>query len=280
MKKLLTRAITGSIYVAIIVIPLLLGNTYLFLGVFTLFTILGINEFHNLVTDKTIPKADRSLLKALDIVGGAALFVSLYCSHTEQNFKEVLLLPSLIYFVARMIVQLYIKSGNPLRCLALSMLGITYVALPLALLNTVYFDYSPRILLAAFIFIWVNDTGAFCVGSMLGKHRLFERISPKKSWEGFWGGMLFCVVTAFIFYFSNEFFNGPDLVVWIGFGIIVSVFATWGDLCESLIKRTLNVKDSGNLLPGHGGILDRIDSLLIVSPSILIYFMIIGIIYK
>ena len=280
MKKLLTRAITGSIYVAIIVIPLLLGSSYSFLGVFTLFTILGLNEFHNLVSAKNATTGSNNLIRIIDMAGGAALFLSIYYSHIEQNFKEILLLPPLVYFVARMIAQLYIKSGNHLYSMAMSIFGIVYVALPLALLNTLYFDYSPRILLATFIFIWINDTGAFCVGSLFGKHRLFERISPKKSWEGFWGGLIFCIVTAVIFYLCNEFFHGPDLIVWIGFGIIVSIFATWGDLCESLIKRTLNVKDSGNILPGHGGILDRIDSLLLVVPSILIYFMIIGMIYK
>lgn len=280
VKKLFTRAITGSIYVAIIVIPLLLNSPYLFLGVFAIFSILGVNEFHNLVTSKTDDSSSNNLIKIIDILGGCALFLSLFFSHIEQNFKEVLLLPSLIYFVIRFIAQLYIKVQNPIRSIAMSIMSIVYIAIPIALLNLIYFEFSPRILLATFIFIWVNDTGAFCVGSLIGKHRLFEKVSPKKSWEGFWGGMIFCIATAFIFYYCNEFFHGPDLAVWIGFGIMVSVFATWGDLCESLIKRTLDVKDSGNILPGHGGMLDRIDSLLIVSPSILVYFMIIGMIYK
>ena len=135
---------------------------------------------------------------------------------------------------------------------------------------------APRILLAVFVFIWVNDTGAFLSGITLGKHRLFERISPKKSWEGFFGGLIACVLVALATNkWCNEFFQVPELGTWIGLSVIVSVMATFGDLTESLLKRTEGVKDSGHLIPGHGGILDRIDSLLLVSPTVLIYIALI-----
>ena len=144
-----------------------------------------------------------------------------------------------------------------------------------------YFGNStlPMILLAMFFFIWINDTGAFLVGSMAGRHRLFERISPKKSWEGFFGGLFFCIGFAFLCrYCLDGLFNlehvGADIGFWLGMAITVSVFGTWGDLVESLIKRGLHIKDSGNLIPGHGGILDRIDSLLLVLPSIFLYYFI------
>lgn len=124
-----------------------------------------------------------------------------------------------------------------------------------------YFGNStiPMILLAMFFFIWINDTGAFLVGSMAGRHRLFERISPKKSWEGFFGGLFFCIGFAFLCrYCLDGLFNlehvGADIGFWLGMAITVSVFGTWGDLVESLIKRGLHIKDSGNLIPGHGGI--------------------------
>ena len=123
-----------------------------------------------------------------------------------------------------------------------------------------------------FIMIWLNDTGAFCVGSMIGKHKLFPRISPNKSWEGFFGGVVFAIASAFVFkYGFPQYFDNISIGGLCGLGVVVSAFATWGDLVESLIKRTLGVKDSGTLLPGHGGILDRIDSLLLVVPASLLY---------
>ena len=261
---------------ALIVAPLLANNAYPFLIVFAIFSILGVNEFHSLVARSCSGSGMKPAVRYTDIAGALSMFVALFFDYYFRSNDHIWLAVALLYFVVRLTMQLYVKSENPIRDMALSILGIVYVALPITLLNVIYFDYSPKILLAAFIFIWINDTGAYCVGSTLGKHRLFERVSPKKSWEGFWGGMAFCVVTSYLLYTCNEFFNGPNLWVWIGFGLIVSIFATWGDLCESLIKRTLKVKDSGTLLPGHGGILDRIDSLLMVSPSILIYFMIIA----
>ena len=135
---------------------------------------------------------------------------------------------------------------------------------------------APRLLLGLFIFIWLYDTGAYCVGVLLGRHRLFERISPKKSWEGVIGGVAFSVLGAFAsHHWFNEFFQVPDLMTWVGLSVVVAVFATFGDLVESLIKRTVGVKDSGNIMPGHGGILDRIDSLLLVAPAVLIYLQLI-----
>jgi phosphatidate cytidylyltransferase len=118
-----------------------------------------------------------------------------------------------------------------------------------------------------FALIWVNDTGAYCVGSTMGKHRLCERLSPKKSWEGFWGGMAFCVIASVIYALIMNY----NVLASVAFGIIVSLFATFGDLFESLLKRSAGVKDSGKLIPGHGGVLDRIDSLLFVAPAAAIY---------
>ena len=122
--------------------------------------------------------------------------------------------------------------------------------------------------LSIFIFLWLSDTGAYCVGSLIGKHRLFERISPKKSWEGFWGGIAFNLVLAYIL--STQF-NVLSQLEWYGLAITVSIFATLGDLCESLLKRTLQIKDSGSILPGHGGMLDRFDSSLMAIPAAVVY---------
>jgi phosphatidate cytidylyltransferase len=120
--------------------------------------------------------------------------------------------------------------------------------------------------------IWLNDTGAYCVGSLLGKHRLCERLSPKKSWEGFFGGLVFCIAAGIVasYILSDSIYS--FMIITISLGVVVCVFATVGDLFESLIKRTLHVKDSGNLIPGHGGILDRIDSLLFVAPAVFFFY--------
>jgi phosphatidate cytidylyltransferase len=147
---------------------------------------------------------------------------------------------------------------------------------------------SPQMVLAIFFLIWINDTGAFIVGCTIGKHKLFERISPKKTWEGFFGGLIFTCIAAIAFgIWGSDFFNGINRMLvgdtilysigsWIGLGLIVSVFGTWGDLIESMTKRSLRVKDSVNIIPGHGGILDRIDSLLLVMPATAIYLLILS----
>ena len=137
--------------------------------------------------------------------------------------------------------------------------------------------HAPWLVLMMFVMIWLNDTGAYCVGSLFGRHRLCERLSPKKSWEGFWGGMAFCIIAGAVCCFINNGWSmasegcAISLVKWVGLGMLVSLMSTWGDLFESLIKRSLGVKDSGHLIPGHGGILDRIDSLLLVAPATFVY---------
>ena len=272
MKKIITRAITGSIYVALIVVSLTLGSPVLYAVVFALFIALGIWEFNTITSSKSRHTITE---KVLDIIGGLVMFFSFFWKTQLPDTGYEIIIPYLSYLVIRSIYQLYIKNTDPLSNWAFSLMGQIYIAFPISLLNIIYAEYNPHMLLAIFIFIWLNDTGAYCVGSTLGKHRLFERISPKKSWEGFWGGILFCIVSAILFYYyCNDFFNGPGLTGWILLSILVSAFSTYGDLCESLIKRTLGVKDSGKLLPGHGGILDRVDSLLLVSPIALCFLLI------
>lgn len=148
-------------------------------------------------------------------------------------------------------------------------MSLIYVSAPIAIASMLYLTCGPAIVLAMFLMIWLNDTGAFVVGSLIGRTRLFVRLSPKKSWEGFFGGMLFSIASAFLIkYCFGTYSTDLSIMQLCIMGAVVSIAATWGDLMESMFKRAANMKDSGHILPGHGGILDRIDSLLLVAPSL------------
>ena len=163
------------------------------------------------------------------------------------------------------------KDQNPFVNIALYYLGITYVALPFSLINVIVFDggeYAYKILLGLMLIIWSSDTGAYFTGTAFGKTKLFERISPKKSWEGSVGGTLFAVGFS---YLSTIYFGQLSLFEWLIVAVIVVVAGTYGDLVESHFKRTMSIKDSGNVIPGHGGFLDRFDSLILTVPFIVIF---------
>ncbi len=276
MNNVLVRAISGTAYVAIIVAAILAG-TWTFLALAILLMIPAITELHRIML-----KGDRHLLPLIiDILGSASIIITAglaTCGKWDPQTGSSLLLPTLIYLIIRLITALYIKSINPIASIATSLASQFYISLPLASLVILYNSVAtPHIVLGIFILIWLNDTGAFCFGSTLGRHRLFERISPKKSWEGFWGGMAVCIVAAYAAHiFLDNYFGDMTVTKMIGLAVIVSAMATWGDLVESLLKRTANIKDSGNIMPGHGGILDRIDSLLLVAPAALCYFLIVN----
>lgn len=221
-------------------------------------------------------------------LAGAYLFLAMtsYCTLATDARVFIPYVGLLMYL---MISELYRKADNPLNNLAFTMLSQLYIALPFSLLNLLAFRipadqssviYQPLLPLAVFVFIWLSDTGAYCVGSLLGKHRLFERISPKKSWEGSIGGAIFAVIAALIFSHCTRIPlpEAQTLTMntwhWVGLALIVVVFGTWGDLTESLIKRQLGIKDSGNILPGHGGMLDRFDSALMAIPASVLYLYI------
>ena len=277
--NIVKRAIFGGIYVALIVASLLLWDTCkcLFLVLFSLFVILGMNEASKLLNHKGKPIP--ILIKAIDALGGFGLFVAFFGYYNLYSHEILILCALAAYLLVRFTVQLYLSSRNAVADVQQSLGALLYVAFPISLLNTIASDFSPRIVLAMFIFIWLNDTGAFLVGCTIGKHRLFERISPKKSWEGVAGGAAFVIAASIAFAcvpWMKEVFNPINLSVatWIALGVVTVIASTLGDLFESLLKRTAGVKDSGNIIPGHGGILDRIDSLLFVTLATVIILQI------
>lgn len=262
-KKLLVRSISGLVYAALIVVCILMGidSVICLAGMFAVLATVEFAKICGEIERRNIP------ILILDMAGCITLCISCY-------FYPLLIWLAIL--IARMIEELYINSSHPLKNLAHSMMTQLYIGVPLGCMVAIadYFN-SPNILLAVFFFIWINDTGAFLVGSTIGKHRLFERISPKKSWEGFFGGWIFNLITAALFcQFCADFFGLPaKLCLWLGLASIVTIFGTWGDLIESMLKRNLHIKDSGNIIPGHGGILDRIDSLLLVAPAVFLFLM-------
>lgn len=272
MNKLLLRSISGLVYVGLIVGSLLLGNKWF--GVVTLImALLASIEFQKISHGgKVLSKK----LCCIDIIGISCLLLSMLWT----DFIILGCLCWLTLLIVRVISELYSKNNNPLKSLAISFMNQIYIVLPLALmLILTLIPGGTELVLLIFIYIWINDTGAYLVGCTFGRHRLFERISPKKSWEGFFGGLFFNILASVIFLQCGviESINkiNFDDVIWMGLPVVVTVFATWGDLVESLIKRTLQIKDSGNIIPGHGGILDRIDSLLLVIPAVWLYIFVI-----
>lgn len=281
MKNVIIRSLSGIVYIILIVGAIIAGDWW-FYALTLLFTALATREYHSLVSSHLgycLPGA----VTAVDYLGATLMWsiipLSMYSGLPTIDMMIVMMgmIAVLIlgYILTRMSLSVLYDGTNPIADLGASLCGLIYIALPMSILNFIMAslgsDFASRLLLLMFIMIWVNDTGAFCVGTLFGKHRLCERLSPKKSWEGFWGGMTFCLMAGI----GYAIIYDENVIVWAFYGCLVSVFATIGDLFESMLKRRAGVKDSGNLIPGHGGILDRIDSLLFVAPLTLIYLAIV-----
>ena len=271
-NNFIQRAVTGVLFV-IVLVGCILYSPLSFGILFTIIRALSVHEFAQIVNRS----GEVSINKTITALGGAYLFLALMSFCTQQSVGARIFLPYLGLLLYMMITELYLKKKNPTGNWAYSMLSQLYVALPFALLNVLAFQYStetssvtynPILPLSIFVFIWLSDTGAYCTGSLIGRHRLFERISPKKSWEGSIGGGIFSIASSFVFAY---FFSFMLWWQWVGLAIVVVIFGTWGDLTESLMKRQLGIKDSGNILPGHGGMLDRFDSALMAIPAAVVY---------
>lgn len=277
MKNIVTRSISGIIYVGLIVGALLAGSIW-FTALCVLFCLLAMLEFQKLTSSRS-NGAIALAIRLTDIAAAVALCVVSHDVMTALVYGPAMILP--IYIIVRTVLALYDRGDDVFASVGRSALSILYIGVPLSMVSVTYDmsegGHAPWLVLMMFVMIWLNDTGAYCVGSLFGRHRLCERLSPKKSWEGFWGGMAFCIIAGAVCCFINNGWSmasdgfAISLVKWVGLGMLVSLMSTWGDLFESLIKRSLGVKDSGHLIPGHGGILDRIDSLLLVAPATFVY---------
>lgn len=278
MKNLIIRTVTGILFVAAIVTCFLDPRAMVLL--FALITGLTIWEYTGLVNELENVTVNRFI----STVAGVYFFFAMayYCSDIYGgNAKSVVFIPYLVTIVYLLIAELYARQPDPISDWAYTMLGQMYIALPFSLINVLAFNATPDgqivfntiLPLSVFVFLWVNDTGAYCVGSLLGRHKLFPRISPGKSWEGSIGGGLLVVAVATAYgWYENGLGNAMlSEWQWAGLGLVVVVFGTWGDLVESLFKRTLGIKDSGSILPGHGGMLDRFDSSLLAIPAAVVY---------
>ena len=264
MNNFFKRALTAGGFVAVL-LTFTFYNQITFSLLFLLVTILGVWEFYTLAE-----KGPNKPQKVWGTIIGAFIFITnaLVC-FGYADFKLLVINIPLLFSI--FIIELYTKSANPFRNIAFTILGIIYVAIPFSLLNylvvfTGAFNYE--ILFGFFFILWSCDTGAYLAGSAFGKNKLFPRVSPGKSWEGSAGGAIASYGVAFII---SGWYTSISWADWMVIATILIVIGTLGDLVESLFKRSKNVKDSGTLLPGHGGILDRFDSLIMAAPFVFTY---------
>jgi len=268
VNNLLTRSLTGLVF-GVVVIGSILVHQYLFSLLFLIVTVLSFVEFFKLF----LP--GRKFWKIPGIFAGVFLYITTFL--VANLFVDPHLLIYNIPVIALIfIAELFLNDGDPMSKISLNLTGYVYIALPFSLLN---FFFNPtmvegmiykEILIGFFVILWINDTTAYLVGSRLGKHKLWQKVSPNKTWEGIFGGIIFGLAAAYILSIFYSIFAPQE---WIVFGAVVILFGTLGDLVESMIKRSLKIKDTGKLLPGHGGVLDRFDGMLLAIPFVLIYVL-------
>ena len=276
MKNLIIRAITGALFV-IVLVGGIVFNPYSMLILFAVITAMTVWEFTTIVNRHMHLHVNRFITTFAAVY----LFVAIWAFNTNIMGSEVFI-PYLISIIYLLVSELYFDRPDNIQNWTMAFMAQLYIALPFASLNVLCFISTPAgvtyyfwYALSLFIFLWANDTGAYLFGSWLGKHRLFPRISPKKSWEGSIGGGLTAIVAsqviAYFIPFAETLTPLMSHLLWAGLALITVIIGTWGDLVESLLKRRLGIKDSGNILPGHGGMLDRFDSSLLAIPAAVVY---------
>lgn len=275
-KNLLVRTISGVVLL-LLVVGALVWSKWSTGALFAVIMVGGLLEFYRLCRKKGVePMISVGVATSLAIFALAfAVFLQWGSPATETTARVVLgaLLYIMLIVPTTFVCELWRKSPTPIANIATTFMGVIYVTLPMAALlyipQLLIGKWSAWAMMAFLSIIWINDICAYLVGITLGKHRLCERISPKKSWEGFFGGLVGAVGAALLF---GHLFEG-NLLVWGGLGLVTALAGVAGDLVESLIKREVDVKDSGKMMPGHGGFLDRFDALFVAAPFALFYLI-------
>jgi phosphatidate cytidylyltransferase len=293
MNETLKRAISGAIYI-ILLITSILYSTQSFLALFGIFMLIATFEFCSLVQiNKIFPLIFVSLFyttitlisyykieteKGINILMSQDVKLSINTNQLDIILLAITLLVSIkcIAFLFNDTIQSISKTSKYIYLLG-------YIVLPFIFITKISFgvkDYNPKIIIGLFILIWTNDTFAYLVGKSIGKHKLLEKVSPKKTIEGFLGGVLFAIFAGFLisklYIRPNPNFSEKSIFIWTIIALIVGVFGTIGDLIESKFKRIAGVKDSGNIMPGHGGVLDRLDSVIFVAPIVFTFYQILN----
>lgn len=275
LKNFIIRTLSGAVMLVVVLGSMLLSK-WSFIALMGVITIGGMWEFYRFAE-----KAGYSPMKALGLFAGAMLFcvglsASIFFDTAGEATSVMLLVASVstLILVAPLmfICELYRRSTTPIANIAISMLGPLYVALPMAMLLVVPMllgagEWNPWIMIFYIFIIWANDVFAYLFGITLGRHRLFERISPKKSWEGFFGGLLGAVAMGYVAATVLD----ASVAMWMGLALVAAISGVFGDLVESMMKRSIDIKDSGNIIPGHGGWLDRFDALILSAPFVFVY---------
>ncbi|HEY9001802.1 MAG TPA: phosphatidate cytidylyltransferase [Mucilaginibacter sp.] len=265
-----TRAITGFFFVIVMLGSMLLGQ-YVFGVFYLLLSAFALYEFYGLVKQSGIQP---NILSG--ILNGVLIYTAFSLVHTllPDAFKYVFILAltlSLIFFQ-----ELYKKSETPFTNIAYTIMGIVYAIIPFTFFHALGFlgtSFNFHVPLTFLVMLWANDTGAYLSGYFFGRTKLFERHSPKKTWEGFIGGVLVAAVAGYIL---SNFYHEFSWDKWVIMAVLIGCFGTLGDLVESMFKRSINIKDSGGILPGHGGLLDRFDGLLLSAPIVYAYLYLIS----
>jgi len=277
MGETLKRAISGAIYI-LLLLSAILYSTESFLILFGIFLIISLFEFCNLIKVK----------KIIPIVFGTFLYVFIIFIGNFSHFKteniqtlDIILLATTLLISTKCIVFLFDDNINKISSFSKYLYLLGYITLPFIFITKISFgvkDYNPNIIIGLFILVWTNDTFAYIVGKSIGKLKLYEKISPKKTVEGFFGGLIFAIFAGYLIstYLIKPLaqFSDKSILIWIIIAAIVGVFGTVGDLIESKFKRIAGVKDSGKIMPGHGGVLDRLDSVIFVAPFIFLFYKI------
>jgi phosphatidate cytidylyltransferase len=293
MNETLKRAISGTVYILLLLASILFSTESFFI-LFGIFLLIAVYEFCNLVQIKKVFPIIFASIVYLSIT-----LISAYRKETEhflnQNFKgnfsiavnlnnlNIVLLAITIVVSIKCIIFLFYDSIQKVSTSSKYLYLLGYIILPFVFITKISFgvkDYNPKIIIGLFILIWTNDTFAYIVGKSIGKHKLLERISPKKTIEGFLGGIVFAVLAGFLiskfFIKASPKFSERSILIWCSIALIVGILGTIGDLIESKFKRIAGVKDSGKIMPGHGGILDRLDSVIFVAPFVFLFYQILN----